>query len=429
MVIQSDLYSNIQKTNGYDQFVTFVENTNRFMTEAFENSTGTQRADLGEFKKFCLTLNTLALPNLIAPELVITHPMSSISGNLTYLSYVAGSNKGGVEQGRMFNSVWSLGEMDEPRQTYTSQRVVETLTEGQTKLAWAPVLVDTVKFLDETGAVVEADADAVTADGTITAPAGAVKVAYVYDNEIIPQNDLPILNAKLENMPLQAKVRRIAIYYSQIANFQAKTDYGINLDEQLASQAVGELAYEIDSEVVALLAKSAELKEELKWNKTQRVGVSLMEHYAAFAEVIEIAKAIIYRRTQKFSPNYMLIAPEIMPIITFMPGWNAANAGVVNGPYFAGTLNGLKVYVSPMMNNGEFVLGVNGNDLQTSAAVYAPYMPIVPTQLLGYADGGMSQGFSTLYDLKILSKYTTEDGNEYSPLLVKGQVVELAVNP
>ena len=31
-------------------------------------------------------------------------------------------------------------------------------------------------------------------------------------------------------------------------------------------------------------------------------------------------------------------------------------------------------------------------------------MPIVPTQLLGYADGAMSQGWSTLYDLQLLNK-------------------------
>lgn len=31
-------------------------------------------------------------------------------------------------------------------------------------------------------------------------------------------------------------------------------------------------------------------------------------------------------------------------------------------------------------------------------------MAVVPTQLLGYADGGMSQGFSTMYDLKLLNK-------------------------
>ena len=31
-------------------------------------------------------------------------------------------------------------------------------------------------------------------------------------------------------------------------------------------------------------------------------------------------------------------------------------------------------------------------------------MAVVPTQLLGYADGGMSQGWSTMYDLKLLNK-------------------------
>ena len=77
------------------------------------------------------------------------------------------------------------------------------------------------------------------------------------------------------------------------------------------------------------------------------------------------------------------------------------------------TLNGLRVYVSPRMKDGEFVLGVNAGDFMSSAAVYAPYMPIVPTQLLGFADGGMSQGFSTLYDLRILNK----------DLLIKGRIL------
>lgn len=363
--------------------------------------------------------------------------MSSISGSVTFLNYVAGSNKGGIlgtkerQQATLFNGVYSMGQMTEDRQNYTSQRVVETVTEagmnedGNYVPAWTPVrFAQKFNAEDNTWEDLEIEYETMSIKGV----AADDRIRYVYDNEIIPQNDLPLLNAQLDVMPLQAKVRRIAIYYSQIANFQAKTDYGINLDEQLASQAVGELAYEIDSEVVGLLADSAELAEELKWSKTQRVGVSLMEHYAAFAEVIEVAKAVIYRRTQKFAPNYMLVAPELMPIITFIPGWNAAAAGVVNGPYFAGTLNGLKVYVSPMMAKGEFVLGVNGNDLQTSAAVYAPYMPIVPTQLLGYADGGMSQGFSTMYDLKLLSHYE-KNGKLYSPLLVKGQVVELEETP
>lgn len=39
-------------------------------------------------------------------------------------------------------------------------------------------------------------------------------------------------------------------------------------------------------------------------------------------------------------------------------------------------------------------------------------MPVVPTQLLGYADGAMSQGFSTMYALEMLN----------ADLLVAGRV-------
>ena len=44
----------------------------------------------------------------------------------------------------------------------------------------------------------------------------------------------------------------------------------------------------------------------------------------------------------------------------------------------------------------------------SSAAVYAPYMAIVPTSLLQFADGATSQGFSTLYDLKLLNTFADD---------------------
>lgn len=117
-----------------------------------------------------------------------------------------------------------------------------------------------------------------------------------------------------------------------------------------------------------------------------------------------MAKTAIYNKTQRFVPNYMLISSSILPVLGMIDAFKSADTTKINGPYFAGTINGLKVYVTPNIPVGKFVIGVNDGDFNCSAAVYAPYMPIVPTQLLGYADGGMSQGFSTLYDLKILNK-------------------------
>ena len=229
---------------------------------------------------------------------------------------------------------------------------------------------------------------------------------------MIPQNDLPIINAEIKAIPLIAKARRIAIYYSQIAAFQAKTDYGMDLGAQLAEKAVGELSYEIDTEITSMLVDNASESALLSFNKALPMGVSKAEHYEGFAEVVEIGKQLIYDNTKRFAPTYMLIASDILPILSFVKGFSAASTSSVNGPYFAGTLNGLKVFVTPNVKSGTFVLGVNGDDMMSSAAVYAPYMAIVPTQLLGYADGGMSQGWSTMYDLKMLN----------AGLLVKGTV-------
>lgn len=63
-----------------------LSNVEKFLNEAFDNSVGTQRSDLGLWKKFCLNLTTVALPNLIANELVIVSPMSSMSGYVAYRS-------------------------------------------------------------------------------------------------------------------------------------------------------------------------------------------------------------------------------------------------------------------------------------------------------------------------------------------------------
>lgn len=392
-----------------------------------------------------MNLTTVALPNLIAHDLVIVHPMSSMSGYVNYVQYTRGSNKGAYVQGDVVNDPFRLGSFKQGADgkldtNYTAAKVCEakaaaTDAKYDVTLMWTPVVPTTVEvvatgatFRDNgEGKLQEMDGDKVKVggkEGTIdyatgaisfaasTLAAGAVFVNYAYDNVVIPQNDLPIINAEIKAIPLIAKARRIAIYYSQIAAFQAKTDYGMDLGAQLAEKAVGELSYEIDTEITSMLVDNASESALLSFNKALPMGVSKAEHYEGFAEVVEIGKQLIYDNTKRFAPTYMLIASDILPILSFIKGFSAVSTSSVNGPYFAGTLNGLKVFVTPNIKAGTFVLGVNGDDMMSSAAVYAPYMAIVPTQLLGYADGGMSQGWSTMYDLKMLN----------AGLLVKGTV-------
>lgn len=427
-----------------------LNNTSKFMNEAFDNSAATQRSALGDYKKFCLNVSTVALPNLILPELMLTQPMTSISGYVTYLKYTLGTTKGGVGENTLVADPYKFGTMNEDRINYTSDRVVEAVESfqsGTTKIAWGPVALDKngkpiIKFLDANGNELKATDVSVADDRTVTATISegtVAKIAYVYDNVIIPQTlGLPTLKAELDSIDLHAHARRIAVYYSQIAAFQAKTDYGMDLADQLSTQAQGELAYEIDTEGVLMLYKGAELDKDLEFPSYEKsiadtaTGsfISRSQYYEQFSEIVARAKKIIYKRTQKFAPNYMVVGANVLTVLPYAKGWTAAPASTVNGPYFAGTLDSIKVYCSPSIDDNDFFFGVNGSDLQTSAAVYAPYMAIVPTQLLGFADGAMSQGFSTMYDMKLLSTYNrvgkeavdSKEG-QYSHLLVAGKFI------
>lgn len=447
-----------------------LENVNSFLTEAFDNSVGTQRSDMGLYKKFALTLTNVAVPTLISYDLVMVYPMSSMSGYCAYLNFVAGSNKGTVKQGDVFNGFFGMPQENNSNAQYTSSTVTVAGTGDGTstkeiKLDWISVVEGSVKIVavkgdvggattttyyvdDGAGKLYKADAltgyaQSITtlADGrvvaNVTLPTGATEVGtvdyktgtialgevsstqqyfdgnltttYVYNNIYIPQNDLPLLNAKMDGIPLIAKARRIAVYYSQIAEYQAKTDYGFDMAGELAKQAAGQLQFEVDSEVVQLLAKTAkenvtdEEKALLTWSKTIPVGVSLAEHYEGFAEKIGYAGTILYNRTKRYAATWMVIAADVLPVMSFLKGFTAAPASNINGPYLAGTYNGLKVFVSPALDSGEYVIGVLNNAAKVAAAVYAPYLPVIPTQLLGHADGGMSQGFSTMYALEVLN--------------------------
>ena len=145
------------------------------------------------------------------------------------VQYVAGTTKGGVNKGDVFNDPYKLGNVDP---NYTSDKVVETVPTGATKLtlAWTPIVKGA--FVDKDGKVL-GDVKIITKEGEIkyitladsqtevADLAEGDRVAYEYNNVIIPQASVPTLKAEMKNMTLFAHARRIAVYYSQIAAFQA----------------------------------------------------------------------------------------------------------------------------------------------------------------------------------------------------------------
>lgn len=176
-------------------------------------------------------------------------PMSSFTGYLTYIEYALGTEKGGVggiaeadpfknaiasyrgaDHAGAYTDPWQartitnspfagLGEMTEDRARYTGAVVVENVAAGEVKPAWTPVIGD-VEFLateSSDGQWTKLTADS---EGKLNVDA-AGKIRYHYDNEYIPQEKLPTLVGHMKGITLEARARRIAVYYSQIAAFQA----------------------------------------------------------------------------------------------------------------------------------------------------------------------------------------------------------------
>lgn len=268
-----------------------------------------------------------------------------------------------------------------------------------------------------TGAIYDANKKAkITFTATPFAEETLVQVAYLYNNVAIMQEDIPTVTAVNKGIYLHAKARRVAISYSQMAAYQAKQEYNNDLGKSLEKVAIGTLKWDIDTEIaVELYKNAADAVTALglqPFNVTPRVGVSLSQHLEGFVFYLNLLKTYIYELTQRFFPTYMLCGTDVWNILKFVKGWKGNNAKSVNGPFVAGSLDELTVIVSPTVGKRDFVLGVNDGDFETSAAVYAPYMAIVPTALLETPDGANSQGFSTLYAFEMLNKN----------LLIKGAI-------
>ena len=144
-----------------------------------------------------------------------------MTGYVAYINYTAASTRNGrVANESSFMNPFAIGDMNEEQSNYTAARVVENIDAAATEFvpAWTPVVgkVEAHKKADNTWETLTLN------EGKATIVAGTYdKVRYLYDNIVIPQEQLPTLNAKVETIPLTAKARRIAIYYSQMAAYQA----------------------------------------------------------------------------------------------------------------------------------------------------------------------------------------------------------------
>jgi len=251
------------------------------------------------------------------------------------------------------------------------------------------------------------------------APAVGDRVAYIYDNAYIPAEQIPSVVMRTRKRPVQAKIRRINYMFSKLAAWEAKNEYGFDLQAEMAQQCANEIEYETDCEIIDLLTAMGDANVlphklpfsgydfagygDIVWIDEELDTIGYSVKAEGFLRKIAQAKAKIYQQTARFMPTWALVSPEMLPILSFCPGFKAASTSNVNGAFQCGTLDGMKIFCTPRLAGKVMYLGVLGKEADTAAAMYMPFLPITPSQLLEFPDDSTVQGFVTVYGLEALN--------------------------
>ena len=370
-------------------------------------------------KTFFLDMVASVVPNIIAPELVSVQAMDAKAGMISYLKFVYGTDKGATVRGQMFNNSLYKGDFDD--MNYSSSLIEnEPLADtGDINLAFYPVVPGSLTI----EGVGTDNGEGVIGTGTIDYKTGKVTgvtveadatATYAYDNETAPVK-VPQINLELAQIPVFAKSRKLAAYWGFDAAFDLKKQYGEDVTALMATQAAGEIAHEIDTEIVMDLYNQAGAGAELVWSKTAPVGVQLIDHYDTFWAKLAEGDAAIFGATQRFNPNFICCGINVAAVIQVMRNFSGDASATGVGPHFFGTVGGrYKVYVVPAMPADAFVMGFKGNNFLETGYVYAPYMPVTSTDALMLANMTGQQGYATSYGKKMVN----------SKLYIKGRIAD-----
>lgn len=100
--------------------------------------------------------------------------------------------------------------------------------------------------------------------------------------------------------------------------------------------------------------------EAVPQGRTIPEGRSKFEHYSALTNVMyHLADACIYKNTKKFRAEYLIMSSDLLPVFAFSPDFKPEPSSKMHGMYVTGSYKNIPVLVSPVLNKGEMLWGVN----------------------------------------------------------------------
>jgi len=365
----------------------------------------------GGFVDQIFPLIRAAFPNLIAHELFSVQPLQQENGQITYLNFVYGTNKGSdfVKGQRAFDVMTG---MPSNASNYSSETVnTEVIGAGTGgvftftyTLLFIPVRPGTLRFVHDhsAGTVVTDGIDSANgtitgtniAAGTINYETGAISITftiaptnvtnitctYEYQSEVSPTT--PLIDVTITSTAIKAVRNALRFRYSMDGAYEASGQFGINLSQVLQSGMAAIVAAEIDRSLIAK-AWAAAGTPIATFSLTAPGAISRRQHFGDVVVPINQAGSVIYEQTHRCNNgvSWMIVDANASTVIKSAEGFTpAAKPEGVVGAYKLGYINDVPVYVDRYLSylpgavaDGNILVGYKGGNFFEAGLVYAPY--------------------------------------------------------
>lgn len=389
--------------------------------KAWLNEAATTSADVAPFTKFAFPLVRRVYPELLANKLVSVQPIPMPSAMVFYLDFRYRSQLDPVMRGDRMDyqgytedgSTVAPGANIRKALNYTRGWVRGavvgegdgTETEFQLPSPYnTPYLQTTFTSIQDNGnlavyvnssLVPPADYEVDFQTGAIvfdTAPASSGVITADYDLKFEGDDSrIPEIGMDMHSTQVQAESRKIKYRWTMEAQQDFRAYHGLSVESELMNQAAGEIMREIDRQIIGNILDAT--SENVNWvsaqpDPTVEFGYPSRRDWdeTLVHAILEAENRIYKKRLQK--PNWLVTSPDVAVRLEKLNSFSYAGTSgdrtgtVQKASNLYGTLNGrFNVYVDPLFDSDKILLGYKGTSPFDAGYVFAPYVPLMATNV------------------------------------------------
>lgn len=239
------------------------------------------------------------------------------------------------------------------------------------------------------------------------------------------QLDIPEIDLQMKSEPIVAKTRKLKAVWTPEMAQDLNAFHSVDAEAELTSMLSEYVSMEIDLEILDMLIQNAltedfwSVRTGYEWNSADQAfradsNVAAASAYTKQTWFISLGTKIqkisnrIHQKTMRGGANFLVCSPDVATILESIPGFVADTDGDKNqfamGVSKVGSFaNRFQVYKNPYMLENVILMGFRGSAFLETGAVYAPYVPLITTQVI-YDPNNLTprKGVMTRYAKKVV---------------------------